>query len=307
MGIGVLLTAIIMGVALGGNNTKMSDAEVIKRARQLGMVDASGTLSSYSEATKGAEENNSDEIASGEKLSEEGKEVPEEVNEGQSETDKSVPEVDEEKKESAQIGESSESVEAEADITLASTQVEDTTSSETAKEETDNGVKTQQVTKTEEPQTQPETQQNEQTAPETTEANNQQEAAPRTENQTEQPAADTAQQEQAASENTEVNNQQEATPQNENQTEQPAAENAQPEVQTQPETSSDVNYIVVVIPGGSESDTCARILREAGVIADGVDFNNYLVRSGLDRKIRSGTKQIPKGSSYEQIASIITR
>lgn len=283
MGIGVLLTAIIMGVALGGNNTKMSDAEVIKRARQLGMVDASGTLSSYSEATKGAEENNSDEIASGEKLSEEGKEVPEEVNEGQSETDKSVPEVDEEKKESAQIGESSESVEAEADITLASTQVEDTTSSEPAKEETDNGVKTQQVTKTAEPQAQPETQQNEQTAPETTEANNQQEAAPQTENQTEQPAA----------ENT--------------QTEQTAAENAQPEVQTQPEASSDVNYIVVVIPGGSESDTCARILREAGVITDGVDFNNYLVRSGLDRKIRSGTKQIPKGSSYEQIASIITR
>ncbi len=293
MGIGVLLTAIIMGVALGGNNTKMSDAEVIKRARQLGMVDASGTLSSYSEATKGAEENNSDEIASGEKLSEEGKEVPEEVNEGQSETDKSVPEVDEEKKESAQIGESSESVEAEADITLASTQVEDTTSSETAKEETDNGVKTQQVTKTAEPQAQPETQQNEQTAPETTEANNQQEAAPQNENQTEQQAAENAQTEQPTTENT--------------QTEQTAAENAQPEVQTQPETSSDVNYIVVVIPGGSESDTCARILREAGVIADGVDFNNYLVRSGLDRKIRSGTKQIPKGSSYEQIASIITR
>ena len=71
--------------------------------------------------------------------------------------------------------------------------------------------------------------------------------------------------------------------------------------------SSDVNYIVVVLPSRSESDTCARILRESGVIEDGVAFNNYLVSSGLDRKIRSGTKQIPKGASFEEIASAITR
>ena len=65
--------------------------------------------------------------------------------------------------------------------------------------------------------------------------------------------------------------------------------------------------MVVVLPSGSESDTCARILRESGVIDDGVAFNKYLVSSGQDRKIRSGTKQIPRGASFEEIASIITK
>ena len=44
IGIGVILTAIVMGFALGGRKTTMSDAEVIERAKELGMTDG-GVLS----------------------------------------------------------------------------------------------------------------------------------------------------------------------------------------------------------------------------------------------------------------------
>ena len=44
IGIGVILTALIMGFALGGRKTTISDAEVIERAKKLGMVQG-GVLS----------------------------------------------------------------------------------------------------------------------------------------------------------------------------------------------------------------------------------------------------------------------
>lgn len=47
MGIGVILTAIIMGFALGARNAPVSDAEVIEKAKGLGMVEG-GVLSDYS-------------------------------------------------------------------------------------------------------------------------------------------------------------------------------------------------------------------------------------------------------------------
>ncbi|WP_024866506.1 hypothetical protein [Butyrivibrio sp. FCS014] len=49
MGIGIILTAIVMGFALGGRKTTISDAEVIRRAKELGMIEAgTGTLSQNS-------------------------------------------------------------------------------------------------------------------------------------------------------------------------------------------------------------------------------------------------------------------
>ena len=86
----------------------MSDEEVIKRAKQLGMVEAESTLSSLSEATKIPEE--TDDTASDQKVDKAGEEVSEEVNQGESQTGESVPEVDEAAKENEQAGENSESI-----------------------------------------------------------------------------------------------------------------------------------------------------------------------------------------------------
>ena len=43
LGMGVIVTAVIMGIALSGRTREMSDEEIIARARQLGMTEA-GTL-----------------------------------------------------------------------------------------------------------------------------------------------------------------------------------------------------------------------------------------------------------------------
>ncbi|MCR4761947.1 MAG: hypothetical protein K5696_00305 [Lachnospiraceae bacterium] len=46
MGIGMILTAIIMGIALHGRSNELSDAEIMARARELGMIDST-VLSDY--------------------------------------------------------------------------------------------------------------------------------------------------------------------------------------------------------------------------------------------------------------------
>ena len=63
----------------------------------------------------------------------------------------------------------------------------------------------------------------------------------------------------------------------------------------------------VVIPGGTSSDGVALVLYNAGVIDNAAAFNRYLIDQGKDRIIRSGTKVIPVGSSYAEIAAIITK
>lgn len=77
MGIGVILTAIVMGFALGGRKTTISDAEVIERARALGMVDGKGVLDP---GTDSSEVSLDDSLTSDSALSQEGAEISQEVN-----------------------------------------------------------------------------------------------------------------------------------------------------------------------------------------------------------------------------------
>lgn len=65
--------------------------------------------------------------------------------------------------------------------------------------------------------------------------------------------------------------------------------------------------IIVTIPRGYGSDQVARALADAGVIEDAPSFNTYLIQNGKDRYVHSGTVQIPRGSSYGEIARIICR
>ena len=67
LGLGTVLTAIIMGVVLGKPSKNITDAEVIKRAKQLGMVEAESTLSSYSESSKNPEESDENVYSSSNK------------------------------------------------------------------------------------------------------------------------------------------------------------------------------------------------------------------------------------------------
>ena len=79
IGIGVILTALIMGFALGGRKATISDAEVIERAKKLGMVQG-GVLTDYSNEENSID-NKKDSSSSDEKVSEEGEEKSEEIDE----------------------------------------------------------------------------------------------------------------------------------------------------------------------------------------------------------------------------------
>ena len=54
LGIGMIVTAVIMGVSVGGKTEPMTDAQVMERAKELGMVD--GVLSQLPEQTEASEQ-----------------------------------------------------------------------------------------------------------------------------------------------------------------------------------------------------------------------------------------------------------
>lgn len=64
--------------------------------------------------------------------------------------------------------------------------------------------------------------------------------------------------------------------------------------------------IAIVINKGNGSDTVARKLYEAGLVADATAYDKWLIQNGYDRKISAGTFEIEKGASEEQIALIIS-
>ena len=90
MGIGIILTAIVMGFALGGRKKTISDAEVIERAKALGMVEGTaGTLSQYAD-DQGKQEDESNEATSDTSLDEAGAEISEEIHQEVASADQSV-------------------------------------------------------------------------------------------------------------------------------------------------------------------------------------------------------------------------
>ena len=96
IGIGVILTATIMGFALGGRKTIMSDAQVIQRAKELGMTEG-GVLSA--EAGETNNNGSSTTSLSVETLDKKGKENTEEVNKAVAAAGKSVSAMEEKAKE----------------------------------------------------------------------------------------------------------------------------------------------------------------------------------------------------------------
>lgn len=228
IGIGVILTAIIMGFALGGRKATISDAQVIERAKELGMTEG-GVLTGGT----GEVENNGATLSSssGATLDEAGKEIFEEVDET---------------------------------VALASESV-----STVAKEEKETEDKKSKDT--------------------TASANSSSEAATLVSKEKEDSSSMNA----SSKENEDAS----TTGKSETKTEESTA--AASSVNTEPTT--------VTIPGGLGSDGVAQVLYNAGVIDNASSFNRYLIDQGKDRIIRSGTKVIPAGATYAEIAAIITR
>lgn len=62
----------------------------------------------------------------------------------------------------------------------------------------------------------------------------------------------------------------------------------------------------VTIVSGDSSYTIAKKLEAAGVVSSASSYDTYLCEHGYDKKLRTGTFQIPAGATEEQIAKIVT-
>lgn len=155
------------------------------------------------------------------------------------------------------------------------------------------------------------------------------ETAPEQENDTEQktPAAQENGTEQETASGQENGTEQETTSGQENDTEKETSpgqdNNTEPEKATEPATtptpetpvspedgSSDTpagETFTLVIGRGESSTTVSKNLQKAGIVEDAAVFDKFLCNNGYDKKIITGTYEIPYGASEEEIAKIITR
>lgn len=73
-----------------------------------------------------------------------------------------------------------------------------------------------------------------------------------------------------------------------------------------PDTSAG-ETVTLVIGRGESSTTVSKNLKKAGIVEDAAAFDRFLCNNGYDKKIITGTYEIPYGASEEEIAKIITR
>ena len=65
------------------------------------------------------------------------------------------------------------------------------------------------------------------------------------------------------------------------------------------------SYIIVSVASGNGSEVVSRKLYEAGLVNSAVEYNQFLIRNGYDRKLRVGNHEIPAGATEEEMAKIL--
>ena len=258
IGLGVVLTAIIMGFALGARNAPVSDAEVIEKAKDLGMVEG-GVLSDYS----------GEDASNGEAVKEE--------------PDISAP--------ADKVTDTAKG--ADAGPSLPDTSASDSAAggADIEKPETSAGIGTGTGT--------------------STVANGisgAMEKASSAGNSVSAKDADKNKDKDKEKEKPVVEKKKEEVQEEPEEVEEEPAEEPEDNSGESASSPSPANpvQVQVTIPGGSSSDKVAKILHDAGLVDDAIQFNKFLIEKGWDRKIHSGTKSISQGASYEEIAKAIT-
>ena len=72
------------------------------------------------------------------------------------------------------------------------------------------------------------------------------------------------------------------------------------------ESAAEPEKVRFEIGGGEYSDVTCRRLQEAGLIDDAAAFNKFLIQKDYDNLILPGVYDIPKDSTYEEIAVLLT-
>ncbi len=94
-------------------------------------------------------------------------------------------------------------------------------------------------------------------------------------------------------------------------TEETAAENSGSDEEESNDTDeetdpADEETITFTVRSGASSDSISRKLKQAGMIEDANEFDNYLISNGYSGRIRVGTYELKKGMTFEEIARIIS-
>ena len=66
------------------------------------------------------------------------------------------------------------------------------------------------------------------------------------------------------------------------------------------------NGINIYVSAGNGSEAICYKLQSAGLIDDASSFNAFLCMNGYDRRLTTGGHIVPVGSTYEEIARIMT-
>ena len=73
------------------------------------------------------------------------------------------------------------------------------------------------------------------------------------------------------------------------------------------DNTSLIEKITVEIKSGMSSESIAALLRQKGIIDDTGAFIDKLKETNNETKLKEGTFEIPKGSGYDEIISILTK
>lgn len=87
-------------------------------------------------------------------------------------------------------------------------------------------------------------------------------------------------------------------------TETPEATETPKETETPAEEEKGSLYTLEIQAGDSSYQVAYR-LQQAGLVADARDFDKYLCSKGYDRKLRTGSYEIPETATEEEISEIL--
>ena len=64
-------------------------------------------------------------------------------------------------------------------------------------------------------------------------------------------------------------------------------------------------YTIIKVEKGNGSEIVSRRLYEAGLVESAVEYNQFLVKNGYDRRLSVGNHEIPSGATHEEMARIL--
>ena len=271
LGIGILVTAIILTIAYRGKTTPMTDDEVRERAKQLGMEDkyGSGTLADMQADSGEAEDAAAADVGKKDDTA------------AASDTDKTD------------------------DATATDTDKTDDTAAVSDTDKTNNTAAAD-TGKPDETAATADTDKTDDTAVTDTDKTDDTAAAD-TDKTDDTAVADTDKTDDTAVTDTDKTDETTAT--DTGKTEQTAETDSENGSDDQADDESPVvssTDTLFVVSSGQGSDTVAVNLKKAGLVKDSAAFDAYLCSKGYDKILRTGKHVIPAGATEEQIAKILT-